>query len=150
MGCTRALRRNGIPRDPDLNVPLPKRLLKNKFFWLTVVMILVYATMLVLLYLEVVLIASSLGGTLPGLGKAIPSREVRRYYGDPVVLALLVGRPVPTATVLGVADDVRWGVPASRPSFLRRSTPGRPSTSASLATVTGDCGAGRDLRRPVR
>ena len=32
---TRALRRNGIPRDPDLNQPLPKRLLKNKFFWLT-------------------------------------------------------------------------------------------------------------------
>ena len=40
-GLTRALRRNGIPRDPDLDQPLPKRLLKNKLFWLTVVMILV-------------------------------------------------------------------------------------------------------------
>jgi protease PrsW len=70
---TRALRRNGIPRDPDLNEPLPKRLLKSKFFWLTVVMILVYATMLVLLYQEVVPDREVPGGTLPGLGtEAIP------------------------------------------------------------------------------
>ena len=41
-GLARALRRNGIPRDPDLNEPLPKRLLKSKLFWLTVVMMLVY------------------------------------------------------------------------------------------------------------
>ena len=72
-GLTRALRRNGIPSDPDLSEPLPKRLLKNKFFWLTVVMILVYATMLVLLYLEVVPDREVPGGTLPGLGtEAIP------------------------------------------------------------------------------
>ena len=70
---TRALRRNGIPRDPDLNEPLPKRLLKNKFFWLTVVMILVYATLLVLLYREVVPDREVPGGTLPGLGtEAMP------------------------------------------------------------------------------
>ena len=70
---TRALRRNGIPRDPDLNQPLPKRLLKNKLFWLTVVMILVYATMLVLLYQQVVPDRELPGGTLPGLGtEAIP------------------------------------------------------------------------------
>src|SRR5687767_10251936 len=72
-GLARALRRNGIPRDPDLNEPLPKRLLKNKFFWLTVVMILVYATMLVLLYRAVVPDREVPGGTLPGLGtEAIP------------------------------------------------------------------------------
>jgi RsiW-degrading membrane proteinase PrsW (M82 family) len=72
-GLTRALRRNGIPGDPDSNEPLPKRLLKSKFFWLTVVMILVYAAMLVLLYQQVVPDREVPGGTLPGLGtEAIP------------------------------------------------------------------------------
>ena len=72
-GLTRALRRNGIPGDPDANEPLPKRLLKSKFFWLTVVMILVYAAMLVLLYQQVVPDREVPGGTLPGLGtEAIP------------------------------------------------------------------------------
>jgi protease PrsW len=72
-GLTRALRRNGIPRDPDSNEPLPKRLLKSKFFWLTVVMILVYSAMLVLLYQQVVPDREVPGGTLPGLGtEAIP------------------------------------------------------------------------------
>ena len=72
-GLPRALRRNGIPRDPDLREPLPKRLLKSKFFWLTVVMILVYVTMLVLLYQKVVPDREVPGGTLPGLGtEAIP------------------------------------------------------------------------------
>ena len=72
-GLTRALRRNGIPRDPDSNEPLPKRLLKSKFFWLTVVMILVYAAMLVLLYQQVVPDREVPGGTLPGIGtEAIP------------------------------------------------------------------------------
>ena len=50
----RALRRNGIPRDPDLKQPLPKRLLKSKLAWFTVVMILVYITLLLLLYAQVV------------------------------------------------------------------------------------------------
>jgi protease PrsW len=72
-GLTRALRRNGIPRDSDSNEPLPKRLLKSKFFWLTVVMILVYSAMLVLLYQQVVPDREVPGGTLPGLGtEAIP------------------------------------------------------------------------------
>jgi len=72
-GLSRALRRNGIPEDPDLNEPLPKRLLKNKLFWLTIFMILVYVTMLVLLYRQVVPDREVPGGTLPGLGtEAIP------------------------------------------------------------------------------
>src|SRR4029453_9542086 len=72
-GLTRALRRNGIPRDPDLNQPLPKRLLKNKFFWLTPVVILVSATMVVRLYPQVAPDRELPGGTLPGLGtEAIP------------------------------------------------------------------------------
>ena len=72
-GLARALRRNGIPRDPDLNEPLPKRLLKNKLAWLTVVMILVYLAALLLLYHQVVPDREVPGGTLPGLGtEAIP------------------------------------------------------------------------------
>ena len=69
----RAFVKNGIPRDPDLNEPLPKRILKSKLFWLSVVMVLVYATMLVLLYQQVVPDREVPGGTLPGLGtEAVP------------------------------------------------------------------------------
>jgi protease PrsW len=69
----RALRRNGIPRDPDPNEPLPKRLLRSKFAWLTVVMILVYLTAVLLLYHQVVPDREVPGGTMPGLGtEAIP------------------------------------------------------------------------------
>jgi RsiW-degrading membrane proteinase PrsW (M82 family) len=72
-GLARALRRNGIPRDPDRNEPLPKRLLKSRLFWLTVVMIVVYLTLLLLLYVQVVPDREVPGGTLPGLGtEAIP------------------------------------------------------------------------------
>jgi RsiW-degrading membrane proteinase PrsW (M82 family) len=72
-GLAGALRRNGIPRDPDPNQPLPKRLLKSKLAWLTVVMILVYITLLLLLYAQVVPDREVPGGTLPGLGtEAIP------------------------------------------------------------------------------
>ena len=35
--------RSGLPTEPDLSQPLPKRLLSNPLFWLTVVMLLVYA-----------------------------------------------------------------------------------------------------------
>ena len=41
----RAFAKNGIPRDPDPNEPLPKRILKSKLFWLSVVMVLTYATL---------------------------------------------------------------------------------------------------------
>jgi protease PrsW len=72
-GLTRALRRNGIPRDPNPTEPLPKRLLKSKLAWLTLVMLLVYVTMLLLLYQQVVPDREVPGGILPGLGtEAIP------------------------------------------------------------------------------
>ena len=107
----RALRRNGIPRDPDLHQPLPKRLLKSKFFWLSVVMILVYLTMLVLLYQKVVPDREVPGGDASRRRhRSNPDRaEVRRGYGDPTVIAVLVGRPIPAAALLGMADDVRLG-----------------------------------------
>ena len=114
-------------------------------------MILVYATMVVLLYQQVVPDRELPGGTLPGVGhRGDPDcGEVRRYHRNPAVLALLVGRPIPATKVLGMADDVRLGC-ASRPSFPRRSTPGRPSISASLVTGSGDRSASRDLRRSIR
>ena len=69
----RAFAKNGIPRDPDPNEPLPKRILKSKLFWLSVVMVLVYATLLVLLYRQVVPDREVPGGILPGLGtEAVP------------------------------------------------------------------------------
>jgi len=72
-GLTRALRRNGIPRDPDPTEPLPKRLLRSKLAWVTVVMIVVYLVALLLLYQQVVPDRELPGGTLPGLGtEAIP------------------------------------------------------------------------------
>src|SRR5215210_3006794 len=69
----RALARSGIPVDPDLSQPLPKRLLKSRMFWLTLIMLGVYLTLLILLYRQVVPDQPVPGGTLPGLGReAIP------------------------------------------------------------------------------
>src|SRR5918995_3862338 len=69
----RALVRSGIPVDPDLSQPLPKRLLKSRMFWLTLIMLGVYLTLLILLYRQVVPDQQVPGGTLPGLGtEAIP------------------------------------------------------------------------------
>jgi protease PrsW len=69
----RALARSGIPLDPDPAEPLPKRLLKSKMFWLSLIMLGVYATLLILLYRQVVPDQPVPGGTMPGLGtEAIP------------------------------------------------------------------------------
>ena len=69
----RALARSGIPVDPDLSQPLPKRLLKSRMFWLTLIMLGVYLTLLIMLYRQVVPDQQVPGGTLPGLGtEAIP------------------------------------------------------------------------------
>ena len=40
-GLRKAYARNGIPRDPDLSQPLPKRLIRKRLFWLTVVILIV-------------------------------------------------------------------------------------------------------------
>jgi RsiW-degrading membrane proteinase PrsW (M82 family) len=69
----RALARSGIPLEPDPSTPLPKRLLKSKLFWLTLLVVGIYATCLILLYRQVVPDQEVPGGTLPGLGtEAIP------------------------------------------------------------------------------
>jgi protease PrsW len=69
----RALARSGIPVDPDLSQPLPKRLLKSRMSWLTLIMLGVYLTLLILLDRQVVPDQQVPGGTLPGLGtEAIP------------------------------------------------------------------------------
>jgi RsiW-degrading membrane proteinase PrsW (M82 family) len=72
-GLSRAFRRNGLPLEPNLSEPLPKRLVKNPMFWLTVVMLVTYAVLLVLLYQQTVPDREVPGGTLPGLGtEAVP------------------------------------------------------------------------------
>ncbi len=69
----RAFARNGIPREPNLDDPLPKRLLTTKLFWVSVVMLAVYAVALVLLYRQVVPDQEVPGGIVPGLGtEAVP------------------------------------------------------------------------------
>jgi RsiW-degrading membrane proteinase PrsW (M82 family) len=70
---TRAFARNGIPRDPDPDAPLPKRLLRNPMFWLSVVVLLGYAACLVMLYRQSVPDQEVPGGVIPGLGtEALP------------------------------------------------------------------------------
>ncbi len=65
--------RSGIPADPDLRQPWPKRLITNRLFWLTALLLIVYAVLLVMLYQRVVPDQEVPGGILPGIGtEAIP------------------------------------------------------------------------------
>lgn len=69
----RAFALSGIPQPPDPAAPLPKRLLKSRLFWLSVVMLMVYAACLTLLYFQVVPDQQVPGGRRLGLGtEAIP------------------------------------------------------------------------------
>ena len=69
----RARRRNNIPAELPAGEPLPKRVLRNPLVWLSVAMLLVYATLLVLLYQQVVPDQEVPGGIVPGLGtEAVP------------------------------------------------------------------------------
>ena len=107
----RAFAKSGIPLEEDLTQPYPKRLLKKPLFWLTIVMLLVYATCLVLLYRQVVPDQQVPGGRIVGLGtEAIPiAAKYAALTRDPADPGLLVGRPVPAAAVLGLVDDLRLG-----------------------------------------
>ena len=72
-GLKKAFRRNALPRDPNPAEPYPKRLIKKPLFWVTLVMLGVYTTLLVLLYQQTVPDREVPGGTLPGLGtEAVP------------------------------------------------------------------------------
>ena len=72
-GLRKAFRRNALPRDPNPGEPYPKRLIKKPLFWVTLVMLGVYATLLVLLYQQTVPDREVPGGILPGLGtEAVP------------------------------------------------------------------------------
>src|ERR687890_1141614 len=69
----RAFARNGIPGEPDPTQPLPKRLLKSRMFWVTVVVLLGYVACLVMLYRQSVPDQEVPGGIVPGLGtEAVP------------------------------------------------------------------------------
>ena len=69
----RALARNGIPGDVDQDQPLPKRLLRSRLFWVSIVALLGYVVCAVLLYLQVVPDQEVPGGVIPGLGtEALP------------------------------------------------------------------------------
>ena len=73
QGRDRAEARNGLPVEPDLSQPLPRRLLRSRLAWLTFVMVIGYAVCLVLLYRQVVPDQAVPGGVLPGLGRdAVP------------------------------------------------------------------------------
>ena len=73
VAARKARRRNNIPAEPNAAEPIPRRILRSPLVWLTVVMLLVYATMLVLLYQQVVPDQEVPGGTIPGLGtEAVP------------------------------------------------------------------------------
>jgi RsiW-degrading membrane proteinase PrsW (M82 family) len=69
----RGFARSGIPLEPDLSKPLPKRLLTSRLAWLTVVMLLVYVALLALLYQQSVPDQQVNGGRVVGLGtEAVP------------------------------------------------------------------------------
>lgn len=69
----RALLRSGLPLEPDRKQPLPRRLLSNHLFWLTLLLLIAYAAALVLMYRQMVPDRQVPGGEVVGLGtEAIP------------------------------------------------------------------------------
>ena len=67
----RAYRRSGIPLPQDPQDSWVSRLVKRKLFWVTLVLLAVYAACLVLLYLDVVPDKEVPGGTALGLGTEV-------------------------------------------------------------------------------
>src|SRR5690606_24061432 len=64
----RARIRAGIPKDPDLSQPPPKRLLTNWLFWVGIALLITYVVLLVLLYRQTVPDREVPGGRLIGIG----------------------------------------------------------------------------------
>jgi protease PrsW len=87
----RRIAKAGLPQTVDPSEPLPKRILTNRLFWLSVAMLIVYAVLLVLLYNQVVPDRRVPGGQLIGLGhEAIPiSAKYAAFTAVPLALVFL-------------------------------------------------------------
>ena len=87
----RALARSGIPQPRDPAEALPKRLLTSRLFWLSVVMLMIYAACLTLLYFQVVPDQKVPGGRVLGLGtEAVPiAAKFAAYTVIPLTLLFL-------------------------------------------------------------
>ncbi len=93
----RARVRSGIPREPDLAQPAPKRLLTNWLFWIGVVLMFVYAVLIVQLYQQVVPDREVPGGRLIGIGTEI--------IGEATKYAALTA--IPLSLIFFLADRFR-------------------------------------------
>jgi RsiW-degrading membrane proteinase PrsW (M82 family) len=87
----RAFARSGIPVERDPAQPLAKRLLTSPLAWLTTAMLLVYLTLLAVLYNQVVPDRDVPGGRLVGLGtEAMPvAAKYAAFTVIPLTLAFL-------------------------------------------------------------
>jgi RsiW-degrading membrane proteinase PrsW (M82 family) len=83
--------RSGLPTPPDLSIPWPKRMLTSRMFWLTIILLVLYATCLVLLYRQVVPDQKVPGGRILGLGhEAVPiSAKYAAFTAVPLSLLFL-------------------------------------------------------------
>lgn len=93
----RARIRSGIPREPDLGQPAPKRLLTNWLFWLSVALFITYGVLLVLLYQQVVPDREVPGGRLIGIGTEIV----------PVAAGYAALTAIPLSLIFFLADRFR-------------------------------------------
>ena len=136
----RALARSGIPVDPDLSEPLPKRLLRSRMFWLTLIMLGVYLTLLILLYRQVVPDQQVPGGTVPGLGtEAIPlAAEYAAMTAIPLSLVSSGHRYRPRRIWVWMMT-FGWGDvwPPSSPLRSTRGPPGHRSIVGDGDPATG-------------
>ena len=87
----RRLARTGIPTAADQSLPLPRRILTNRMFWLGIVMLVAYAVFLTMLYNQVVPDKKVPGGELIGLGhEAVPiSAKFAAFTAVPLALVFL-------------------------------------------------------------